>query len=239
MLEELSLAGNRVLKFSISEELITALAEQAELQLAAKSEISQNYDPESWGTSYMFRSPAKLDGTFNGVGYQWENDSTTDSRKLQGLIVKEMYEATGSMYTFSDSWYLLQTDSPDIDNPMHQHLTSDWSAVTYVKVNDGDSVQFADDAGNTEDFYPEAGDVIIFPSMAWHKPNRNAGTGHRISLNMSLDSAEQVDQEMVDSRLAICSGCPLFTADRTCTECSCAMDLKTKIHDAFCPLGKW
>lgn len=41
-------------------------------------------------------------------------------------------------------------------------------------------------------------------------------------------------------RYETCKGCEKFYAPtRQCTECMCIMNIKTKLEDATCPLGKW
>lgn len=41
-------------------------------------------------------------------------------------------------------------------------------------------------------------------------------------------------------RYDICKGCEKFyKPTRQCTECMCTMNLKVKVEEATCPLGKW
>jgi Family of unknown function (DUF6171) len=48
------------------------------------------------------------------------------------------------------------------------------------------------------------------------------------------------DQELIESRLAICNQCPFFNKRlRTCNKCGCFMKLKTTLKQASCPVGKW
>lgn len=43
-----------------------------------------------------------------------------------------------------------------------------------------------------------------------------------------------------DERYAICKGCEkFFKPTKQCKECMCFMNIKTGVHDASCPLGKW
>lgn len=42
------------------------------------------------------------------------------------------------------------------------------------------------------------------------------------------------------NRLSICLTCQeLIKLTRQCKQCGCFMELKTKLQDAKCPLGKW
>lgn len=50
----------------------------------------------------------------------------------------------------------------------------------------------------------------------------------------------KVADEVKDQRLAICLECPrLIKATKQCKECGCFMDVKARLFDADCPLGKW
>lgn len=41
-------------------------------------------------------------------------------------------------------------------------------------------------------------------------------------------------------RYDICKDCDkFFKPTRQCRECMCIMSIKTKVHEATCPLGKW
>ena len=50
----------------------------------------------------------------------------------------------------------------------------------------------------------------------------------------------KVSEEVLEERLSICSGCPQFIkATKQCKKCGCFMNLKAKLENATCPLGKW
>ena len=50
----------------------------------------------------------------------------------------------------------------------------------------------------------------------------------------------RVTAEDSKNRLNICKECPFFIKlTRQCTKCGCIMTQKTKLADAFCPIGKW
>jgi hypothetical protein len=50
----------------------------------------------------------------------------------------------------------------------------------------------------------------------------------------------RVEEEVQAERLSICEACPLLhPLTKNCAECGCLMHFKTKLPNAFCPLGKW
>lgn len=63
------------------------------------------------------------------------------------------------------------------------------------------------------------------PARPWDLFNKNLG---------------RVQTEIASSRLEICKGCPKYIpATHQCKECGCIMNLKVKLPNAECPLGKW
>lgn len=51
---------------------------------------------------------------------------------------------------------------------------------------------------------------------------------------------EYATEEQANSRYNICSWCPeLISLTHQCKKCGCIMNLKTKLKNATCPLGKW
>jgi hypothetical protein len=51
---------------------------------------------------------------------------------------------------------------------------------------------------------------------------------------------EYVEQEVAESRFAICKDCPFFISlSGQCKKCGCIMHLKTKLAMAECPEHKW
>jgi hypothetical protein len=47
-------------------------------------------------------------------------------------------------------------------------------------------------------------------------------------------------EELAVYRLDICKTCIFFDSKyKKCQRCGCFMKLKTKLHNAFCPEGKW
>jgi len=47
-------------------------------------------------------------------------------------------------------------------------------------------------------------------------------------------------QELSDSRMGVCLGCPeLIKLTTQCKKCGCFMAAKTKIEASKCPEGKW
>lgn len=46
--------------------------------------------------------------------------------------------------------------------------------------------------------------------------------------------------ELSEERLKMCYACPSFQqVSRQCNICGCFLDLKTKLLQAECPMGKW
>ena len=51
---------------------------------------------------------------------------------------------------------------------------------------------------------------------------------------------KRIEVEAQKERMAICQTCPFFVkGTQQCKKCGCVMPLKTKLADAFCPIGKW
>ena len=48
------------------------------------------------------------------------------------------------------------------------------------------------------------------------------------------------DKGDIEARLAICNECPYLNKRlMKCKQCGCFMHLKTTLHAAKCPIGKW
>ncbi len=48
------------------------------------------------------------------------------------------------------------------------------------------------------------------------------------------------DAELSKLRMSVCETCPEFARiARQCKQCGCFLDLKTKLLEATCPIGKW
>jgi hypothetical protein len=56
-----------------------------------------------------------------------------------------------------------------------------------------------------------------------------------------LDSeVGRVSDEVAEERMSICLQCPfLFKISKQCRKCGCFMNLKTKLPNAYCPIGHW
>ena len=53
-------------------------------------------------------------------------------------------------------------------------------------------------------------------------------------------NVEKALPEIANQRLDICKKCPEYIRfTHQCKKCGCLMNLKTKLTDATCPLGKW
>lgn len=63
------------------------------------------------------------------------------------------------------------------------------------------------------------------PARPWDLFNKNLG---------------RVEATIAKERMEICKGCEhLIKLTHQCKECGCMMDAKTKLPNAFCPIGKW
>jgi len=72
----------------------------------------------------------------------------------------------------------------------------------------------------------------------WQKWKQNLGDTR--PWDMLNPSTEYVDEQTSERRLAICKACPeLIKTTNQCKKCGCLMNLKTKLNNAQCPLGKW
>jgi hypothetical protein len=180
--EKLSIGNNEVLKGSMSSELILNLQKEIEAEFSSAYEISKESDTEI----FLFRTPNNLETPGVGPGYQFTPKETDTMVVFRTHLVESILQAKNEMYRINEYWALLQTNEDWIQNPVHQHLTADIVAVVYVSVNDGDSIEFRDADGFSENYVPSEGDLLIFKGDAYHKPNKNTGTKHRISLNLEL-----------------------------------------------------
>ena len=48
-----------------------------------------------------------------------------------------------------------------------------------------------------------------------------------------------VEDDIRDSRYALCKACEFFTVHKTCSKCNCIMPVKVVWADSECPIGKW
>ena len=47
------------------------------------------------------------------------------------------------------------------------------------------------------------------------------------------------NQEILDMRWDLCTGCEFLTESNRCQKCGCFMKVKHKFANASCPIGKW
>ena len=53
-------------------------------------------------------------------------------------------------------------------------------------------------------------------------------------------NVERASYKISQQRLSICKECPMFISfTHQCKMCGCFMDVKTRLHEANCPMGKW
>ena len=71
----------------------------------------------------------------------------------------------------------------------------------------------------------------------WQEYKNNLGTTRFWDL---LSKDNYTNKETANTRMNICLKCPeLLSVTHQCKKCGCLMDLKTKLIEASCPLGKW
>jgi hypothetical protein len=55
-----------------------------------------------------------------------------------------------------------------------------------------------------------------------------------------LNKNNYIEKVESDKRMQTCLGCEhLIKLTHQCKKCGCLMNLKTKLKDATCPIGKW
>jgi hypothetical protein len=224
-MENLTLAGHRVLKTQLDLNLMEAIYENVLHDF-------KNIDSKN------LRSGANQQV---GPGYQWPATFTPIQTELMDKIA-EAYGVEASSYQITDSWVLLQPNEPWIDNRVHDHRGSgSLVVVVYIMADPSkDSISFFDDAGNETVHPVQCGDVLIFPSVVPHKPNPTTATEYkRVSYNFTLTRQEQETPES-KTRMAICNSCnKLLKPVKICKECNCFMPAKVLIPIVECPIGKW
>lgn len=69
----------------------------------------------------------------------------------------------------------------------------------------------------------------------WKKAQGDTKPWHLLDTNRLVD-----DEKIAEKRFEICKTCPeLVKLTHQCKKCGCFMKLKTKLHDAKCPIEKW
>lgn len=59
-------------------------------------------------------------------------------------------------------------------------------------------------------------------------------------LDFVKSSTQYADEELSKNRMNICNSCDfLFKPTNQCKKCGCFMNLKVKLKNAGCPIGKW
>ena len=116
------------------------------------------------------------------------SQTTETNKEIKKHILKKCNDLFEKTFSISDSWFLLQTEEDWINNPFHQHLTSDKQAVVYIQTNEDDYVEFKDKNDETiiERHKVSDGMLVVFESDAWHRPCQNSGSKNRISFNNEL-----------------------------------------------------
>lgn len=73
---------------------------------------------------------------------------------------------------------------------------------------------------------------------AWQKYKEKIGDTR--PWDLINPNTEWSDEEQATKRYDICKACPeLIKLTKQCKQCGCFMNVKTKLQEATCPLGKW
>lgn len=231
-MQELQIAGNRVLSFVISDNEIY----QYKLRAYAYEEFDRLYKISS--ETNMFRTPVDFNNPSNSPSYQWE---ATNIEFYEEFLLEIVNDFFNSDLEVKDSWFLQQGNDEWVDNPFHMHMTADWVAVTYLDVKPGDSILFKDSAGNIESYEPTFAEVLIFHGSAMHKPAPSVGS-RRLTLNMEIGRKHlsEDEQDVIKFRFETCKSCDKFEPNSSnCSECGCFIPMKVGMMDEKCPIGKW
>lgn len=55
-----------------------------------------------------------------------------------------------------------------------------------------------------------------------------------------LNPDKRTSENIHNNRMDICNKCEyLINMTKQCKKCGCFMEIKTKIDNAYCPIGKW
>ena len=60
-----------------------------------------------------------------------------------------------------------------------------------------------------------------------------------IALIKYMIIGDRVDDHVYEDRISICEGCDNLTKERTCSICTCFIDVKAKWSTEECPKNKW
>lgn len=77
-----------------------------------------------------------------------------------------------------------QPDTPNFTITLNAYLTDDYEGGEIVFLSD-DYTSDMDEENETLSYKPRAGDIVVFPSLAWHKTNPVV-SGHRYNINTVL-----------------------------------------------------
>jgi hypothetical protein len=73
---------------------------------------------------------------------------------------------------------------------------------------------------------------------AWKEYKQKLGTTR--PWDMVNPNVQRTSEAEAERRYSICEACPRFVKlTKQCKECGCFMNMKTKLAEAVCPIGKW
>lgn len=59
-------------------------------------------------------------------------------------------------------------------------------------------------------------------------------------LDLFNKNSDKAPKDLAEARFSTCESCEKFLKlTKQCLECGCLMNLKTRLVEAKCPLGKW
>jgi len=75
-------------------------------------------------------------------------------------------------------------------------------------------------------------------TSAWQKYKEKLGDTR--PWDMLNPNAPKVSEDIESTRMSLCMDCPeLIKATKQCKQCGCFMNMKVKLENAKCPIGKW
>lgn len=83
---------------------------------------------------------------------------------------------------------------------------------------------------------------MVYMSTLKDKVNFFVDSAKAIATNVINGEEVMCEPHLAEQRLSICNDCPALKnlgAMKMCSECGCTMNVKTKLADMKCPLGKW
>lgn len=75
-------------------------------------------------------------------------------------------------------------------------------------------------------------------TSAWQEYKKKLGTTR--PWDMLNPNVPKVSDNIESIRMSLCMDCPeLIKSTKQCKQCGCFMNMKVKLENAKCPVGKW